>query len=206
MGWLKSVEPNSYIADPLADVVTDFLNLHPLVKISLDTHTPAAARELVAHRSVDCGFIQLPENHPGLLVEPVLSGITVCALSPQHPLASQDQISIHDLRNEPLILLGKGRYSRTQINSLFGQANISMQIKLETHTVAIACSFAKRNLGIAIVNEMLAGQYAADDLVLIPLVPALTYEYGFITSSHAPMNRLTTAFFKHCLQSFTGAQ
>jgi DNA-binding transcriptional LysR family regulator len=206
LGWLKIVAPNSFIAGPLADVVTDFLRLHPKVKISLDTHTPAAARELVAHRSVDCGFIQLPENHPGLLVEPVLSGITVCALSPQHPLASQDQISIHDLRNEPLILLGKGRYSRTQINSLFGQANISMQIKLETHTVAIACSFAKRKLGIAIVNEMLAGQYAADDLVLIPLVPALTYEYGFITSSHAPMNRLTTAFFKHCLQSFTGAQ
>lgn len=206
LGWLKIVAPNSFIAGPLADVVTDFMRLHPQVKISLDTQPPAVARELVAHRSVDCGFIQLPESHPGLFVKPVLSGRTVCALTPEHPLASKDRISINDLRNESLILLGKGRYSRTQINSVFERANVGMQVKLETHTVAIACSFAKRNLGIAIVNEMLAGQYAANDLMLIPLVPSLTNEYGFITSSHSPMSRLTTAFFKHSLRSFTGSE
>jgi DNA-binding transcriptional LysR family regulator len=205
-GWLKIVAPNSFIAGPLADVVTDFLRLHPQVKISLDTQSPSVARELVAHRSVDCGFIQLPENHPGLMVKSVLRGTTVCALSPRHLLAQKDQITLEDLRSTPLILLGKGRYSRTQINSMFEQANVSMQVKLETHTVAIACSFAKRNLGIAIVNEMLAGQYAADDLLLIPLIPALTYEYGFITSAHSPMSRLTTAFFEHCLHSFNVAK
>ncbi|GAA0341541.1 LysR family transcriptional regulator [Bowmanella denitrificans] len=202
LGLLKIVAPNSFIAGPLADVVADFMRQHPRVNISLDTHSPATARELVAHRSADCGFIQLPENHPGLQVESMLQSHTVCALSPAHPLASKGRIEVQDLLGQNLILLGKGRYSRMQIDSIFQQAGVPMKVKLETHTVAIACTFARRNLGVAIVNGMLARQYADNNLLLIPFAPALIYEYGFITSAHAPMSRLTTAFFNHCRQSF----
>ncbi|MDF2177035.1 LysR family transcriptional regulator [Aliiglaciecola sp. CAU 1673] len=202
LGWLKVVAPNSFIAGPLADVVADFLRKHPRVNISLDTHSPASAREIVARRSADCGFIQLPENHPGLVCEPMLQSDTVCALSPEHPLAKKNMIDVSDLRGENLILLGKGRYTRQQIDNVFFQAKVPMKVRLETHTVAIACTFARRNLGIALVNQMLAQQYADKDLILLPFTPQLTYEYGFITSAHAPMNRLTQAFFEHCRACF----
>ncbi|MBN7820297.1 LysR family transcriptional regulator [Bowmanella yangjiangensis] len=206
LGWLKIVAPNSFIAGPLADVVADFLRQHPRVNISLDTHSPASAREMVAHRSADCGFIQLPENHPGLRVEPMLRSHTMCALSPAHPLATRSYIEVQDLQGENLILLGKGRYSRLQIDDIFRQAKVPMKVKLETHTVAIACTFAKRNLGVAIVNDMLARQYADSNLLLIPFKPTLIYEYGFITSAHAPMSRLSQAFFEHCQRAFSDMQ
>lgn len=202
LGLLKIVAPNSFIAGPLANVVAGFIKEHPQVNISLDTNTPELAREIVARRSADCGFIQLPENHPGLVSESIITSGTVCAISKNHRLATFKKIQPSDLQNESLILLGKGRYSRQQIESIFRQKNIRMSIKIETHTVAIACTFAKKNVGIAIVNELLAKQYEADGLVLVPFSPKIKHEYGFITSAHAPMNRLTQSFYHYCKSYF----
>lgn len=202
LGVLKIIAPNSFIAGPLADIVADFLEQRPRVNVSLDTHAPSAARELVAHRSADCGFIQLPETHPGLSCEKIIESNTCCVLSKNHPLASKKSIGIKDLRGQQLILIGKGRYSRVQIDEAFRNAKIPMRVKLEAHTVAIACTFAKRNVGIALVNELLAKQYVEKDLVLLPLTHKIKHEYGFVTSSHAPMNRLTQAFYEHCKLGF----
>ncbi|KGJ99293.1 LysR family transcriptional regulator [Thalassotalea sp. ND16A] len=202
LGLLKIVAPNSFIAGPLADVVESFLTDHPQVNISLDTHSPERAREIVAHRSADCGFIQLPESHPGLICESIITNGTVCAIARDHKLAKLKKIQPSDLQNENLILLGKGRYSRLQIENIFRQKNVRMRVKVETHTVAIACTFAKRNIGIAIVNELLAKQYEEEGLVLVPFHPQIKHEYGFITSAHAPMNRLTQSFYQHCMNYF----
>ena len=68
--------------------------------------------------------------------------------------------------------------------------------------MATACTFAERNIGIAIVNERLAKQNAKKELILIPLVPKITHEYGFMTSAHAPMNRLMEFFYRHCKTYF----
>ncbi|WP_340677244.1 LysR family transcriptional regulator [Paraglaciecola sp.] len=202
LGQLRLVAPNSFIAGPLANVVTDFLKKHPKVKISLDTHSPTRAREIVAHRSADCGFIQLPENHPGLICQHIVSSNTVCAVSSEHKLAKCKRLTCKDLAGEDLILLGKGRNSRLQIENVFLREKIPLQVRLETHTVAIACTFAKKNVGIAIVNEMLAKQYANEGLVLIAFSPKIVHEYAFITSAHAPMNRLTESFYQHCKTYF----
>lgn len=202
LGTLKIVAPNSFIAGPLADVVASFLVKHPNVTIDLKTNSPATAREMVAHRSVDCGFIQFPESHPGLLCQSLISGDTVCAVPTTHPLSQKKQLKVKDLKGERLILLGKGRQSRATIEEVFRQARIPMKVKIETQTVAIACSFVKRNLGIALVNGLLAEQYCDDDMVLLPFSPALNHQYGFISSAHAPMSRLAQAFYQHCIAYF----
>jgi len=202
-GMLKIVAPNSFIAGPLADAITDFLRQYPKVNISLESHNPSRAREIVALRSVDCGFIQLPETHPGLVTKPLVTSRAVCALSSQHPLANKKKISFKELSDHDLILLGRGRFSRMQIDSAFERENASMKVKIEAHTVATACTFAKRNMGIAIVNELLAEQYVDSDMVLIPLTSTITYEFGFITSAHAPMSRLTERFYQFCEDYFS---
>ncbi|MFU8783689.1 LysR family transcriptional regulator [Aliidiomarina sp.] len=197
-GSLKIVAPVSFLSGPLADVVADFMRLHPNVRVSLDSRSPDSARELVARRTVDCGFIQLPEVHPGLTAEPILKGHMVCVMAPNHPLAKKKLLKPEDLRSESLILLGKGRYSRGQIENSFRAEGIPIKVKIETHTVATACAFAKRGLGIAIVNGLLAGQFA-NHAVICNFSPRISVEYGFITSAHTPMSRLTEAFYKHCL-------
>jgi len=202
IGELKVIAPNSFIAGPLSDAVVSFLAKYPSVKINLDSYSPEHAREMIAHKSADCGFIQLPEEHPGILSYDLVESEMVCAVPKGHVLASNALITPEMLENEYLVLLGKGRFTRQKIESAFQQKNIAMKVRVETHTVSVACSFAKNGTGIAIVNRMLAKQYADNALKLISFSPQINLQYGFITSAHAPMNRLTKAFFDHVMQYF----
>lgn len=199
IGSLKVVAPVSFVAGLLADVVAEFMRLHPNVTINLDSRSPDSTRELVAHRAFDCGFIQLPERHPGLNATPVFQSQMMCALAQDHPLAQLPQLTPTDLANAQLILLGKGRTSRGQIEQAFRDHNLSLRPKIDTHNVATACAFAKRGLGIAIVNGALAQQYLDQDLVLRPFAPEIPIEYGFITSKHAPMSLLTQRFMEYSI-------
>lgn len=199
MGSLKVVAPVSFVAGLLADVVADFMREHPNIHINLDSRNPDSTRKLVAHRAFDCGFIQLPERYPGLEATPLFKSQMMCALHHSHPLASgTDALRPADLTNEPLVLLGKGRSSRAQIEQAFRDNNLTLRPKIDTHNVATACAFAKRELGVAIVNGALAQQYTDNQLVLKPLYPEIPIEYGIITSSHAPISLLTKRFIEHC--------
>lgn len=199
IGSLKVVAPVSFAAGILADIIADFMKQYPNVTITLDSRSPDSTRELVAHRAFDCGFIQLPERHPGITAESLFTSQMMCALHCEHPLAQYSKVlTPTDLAEQPLILLGKGRTSRGQIEHAFRQHNLTLRPRIDTHNVATACAFAKRQLGIAIVNGALAQQYQGDELVLLPFTPTIPIEYGFITSQHAPLSLLNQRFMDFC--------
>jgi DNA-binding transcriptional LysR family regulator len=201
-GALSIVSPPSFAEGILAQVIGEFLGEHPNIRVSLDSQSVEIARDMVALRAVDCGFVKLPADYPGLDCRPLLRAGTLCALPAGHPLGSREVIRIEDLRDEPLILLGQGRASRKQIDDAFAGAGVEMNVRVETHTVSAACAFARSGIGIAIVNEMLGLQYAGSGIVLRRLEPDFPHEYAFMTSSDAPMTRVTRRFFDHCRDFF----
>ncbi|MDP3518501.1 MAG: LysR family transcriptional regulator [Pseudohongiella sp.] len=197
-GELKIVAPPSFSEGLLSSVVSSFIRMYPQVSISLDSHGVETSLKMIALRAVDCGFTKLPIEYPGLVSEPLLEAGTVCVLPAGHALSARAEITVQDLYQQPLILLGKGRSFRRDIEQAFAQRNIPMQIRVETHTVGSACALVRGNIGIAIVNEMLARQYAGDALVLRPFRPDIRHQYAFVTSNHAPMTRITRQFLAHC--------
>ncbi|MDP2283781.1 MAG: LysR family transcriptional regulator [Pseudohongiella sp.] len=197
-GELKIVAPPSFSEGLLSSVVSSFIRMYPQVSISLDSHGVETSLKMIALRAVDCGFTKLPIEYPGLVSEPLLEAGTVCVLPAGHDLSARAEITVQDLYQQPLILLGKGRSFRRDIEQAFAQRNIPMQIRVETHTVGSACALVRGNIGIAIVNEMLARQYAGDALVLRPFRPDIRHQYAFVTSNHAPMTRITRQFLAHC--------
>lgn len=201
-GCLTVVAPSSFNSGPLVEAVASFIEKYPRVSISIDSHSPQVARDLVAQRSIDCGFIQLPENHPGLVSVPILRSPMVCALPTHSVLASKEIIQLNELADTPLIMLGQGRPTRQKIDLMFKAAKVHPQIRLETHSVATACAYVKRGLGVAILNQVLAQQYKDEKILLIPLEPIIEHQYGFIYSAYAPLPRLVQAFFKHCIEYF----
>lgn len=200
---LTIVAPPSFAEGLLSRVISEFLAANPKLRISLDSQSVERAREMVALRAVDCGFVKLPAEHPGLECLPLVRAGTACALPARHRLAKRKLIRIGDLQGEPLILLGRGRASRVQVDEAFRAAGVAMNVKVETHTVGAACAFARDGVGIAIVNEMLARQYRDSALQLRRFEPDFVHEYAFMTSSSAPMARLTRRFYDHCKAYFS---
>lgn len=202
-GELKIVAPPSFTEGLLSNVVSDFVRKYPHVSVSLDSHSVETAKKMIALRAVDCGFVKSPAEHPGLETEPLIESGTVCVLPVGHALAKKTEVSVRDLDGVPLILLGKGRVFRRQLEAAFRGNGVNMLIRVETHTVGSACALVKGGTGVAIVNDMLARQYASDQLLLRRFSPDIRHEYAFLTASNAPMTRTTRTFLEHCKQYFS---
>jgi DNA-binding transcriptional LysR family regulator len=201
-GELTIVSPPSFAEGILAQAISEFIAELPTVHVSLNSESVEVAKDMVALRAVDCGFIKLPAEHPGLNCVPLISSGTVCVLPRRHRLASRKLIRVKDLAGEPLILLGKGRTSRQQIDDAFADANVPMKVRIETHTVGAACAFAKGGTGIAIINEMFSPRYSDRDIVFRRFSPNVPHEYAFMTSTDVPMTRVTQKFLAHCVDFF----
>ncbi len=201
-GELTIVSPPSFAEGILSTVISSFIADLPNVRVSLESESVEIARDMVALRAVDCGFVKLPVDYPGLRYQSLIASGTVCALSSEHRLANREQITVEDLHDEPLVLLGRGRTSRQQIDDAFAEAGVRMNVRIETHTVGAACAFARDGTGIAIINEMLGTLYADRRVVFRRFSPNVQHEYAFMTSLDAPMTRVTQKFHDFCVDYF----
>lgn len=195
VGSLRLVAPPSFLEAVLPDVIADFLDRYPRVHLSIDSHGVETAKNMIAARAVDAGFVKLPLNRDDLEPRTVLVSGTACVLARDHPLAALSEITAHDLKNTPLVLLGQGRRFRSQVEAAFAEASVFPRVRVETHTVASSCAMAARGVGVAIVNERLAQAYVRDQTVLRPFKPTILHEYAFVTSRSIKPSRLAEAFY-----------
>lgn len=60
-GLLKIVAPPSLSEGVLSTIPTRFLDRFPKVRVSIDSRSTETARNMVANRTADCGFMKLPQ-------------------------------------------------------------------------------------------------------------------------------------------------
>lgn len=202
VGHLKLVAPPSFCEGVLPDIVAAFSKRFPNVRFSIDSHSREVAKAMIATRSVDGGFLILPIDRADLHAELVCTHNTVCVLSADNPLANYPVLTPKLLRKEPLILLGYGQYQRSVIDGCFARDGVRTDVRIETHTVSSACAFAARGLGVALVNRLLATSYLRPGLVMRRFEPALTNQYGFVTSALSVPGRLVAEFLKETKHYF----
>jgi DNA-binding transcriptional LysR family regulator len=193
-GQLRIVAPPSFSEAVLPDIVAAFLSDHPGVHLTIQSASVSEAYQMLAARAVDGGFVKLPVDRPDIETETVVSSSTVCVLREDHPLAGRAALAPADLRGEPLILLGAGRSSRSQIDAAFARDGVRPSVRLETHTVGSACGLAAKGLGIAIVNGLLAAHRTGKGLAARPLTPEIRQDYAWATAAGPGRSRLADAF------------
>lgn len=195
VGQLRLVAPPSFLEAILPDVIARFLEAYPRVHLSIDSHGVETAKGMIAARAVDAGFVKLPLNRDDLKTRTVLVSQTACVLPLGHPLAEKTEITPHDLKGIPLVMLGRGQQFRARVEAAFAEVGAVPRIQVETHTVASACALAARGVGVAIVNEDLARAYLRGQTVLRRFTPGIVHEYAFAVSSAVEPSRLADAFF-----------
>ena len=194
VGRLRLVAPPSFSEGVLPEIVAGFLKKFPDVHLSIDARSVETAKNMIATRAVDAGFVKTPVDRDDLAVEPVVMSGTVCVLSSRHPLAKEKHLDPERLRGEPLILLGLGGRTRAQVESVFAAAGVVPNVRIDTHTIGSACGFAALNIGVTIVNALLARTYLHDGLVALPFKPELRHEYAFVTAAVPGLTRLAQEF------------
>jgi DNA-binding transcriptional LysR family regulator len=169
----------------LIDYVRDF----PGVRIETFFETTTLISKLVGERVIDLGFLRMEgETGPGIAVEKVASGQSVCVVPKDHPLAELDEITIKHLKNVPLILIGKQRPNRMSLDQAFKRAGVKQIVKIETHTNSSACSYVAHGLGVTIISSFYANLYRHLPVVQRPFIPTATQEFGLARAAGVPLS------------------
>jgi DNA-binding transcriptional LysR family regulator len=197
---LKVAVPTSMTQELLPRIVAQFLKGHDDTVVELLTGSYDMIERAVLDRSADLGFVRLPTQIPDFDVEPVLQTEGVCVMPAEHPLTRHACIEVQHLRNVPLVMLGRQRALRAELNQVFRAANLTPLVRVEVHSVGAACSFVAEGLGVSIVNGLLASHFLHLPIVTRPFRPALPYAFGLAFRANEPRSQRVNAFAEHLKQ------
>lgn len=173
-----------------------FLGEFGKVKITFDVHTSARIADLVSARQFDLGFAQMPVTRRDVAVLRSYRMACVCAMRPDHPLATRQSLGPRDLENEPLVALAHHTITWTHLMQHFQAANVTPHIAVESQPSYAACGLAAQGVGMAIVDPLTPRGFASDRLVAVPFEPLLPFDFHLIAPLDMPLSRTAAAFEK----------
>jgi DNA-binding transcriptional LysR family regulator len=174
----------------VAKVVKAFGKLCPNVRLSLRDMTGNNI-QLIRDGRIDLGFVPLPVDKTGLIVETLLREKYVVAMPKKHRLAGRRSISIRELTKEPNLLFP--RYTNPVgydiVVGLCQTRGLSLDIVLEVENVHMRVELVREGFGVCVLRTSTAEALHGGDIVFRPLQNSPILEVGMAYSlenrSHA---------------------
>ncbi|TGG95035.1 LysR family transcriptional regulator [Natronospirillum operosum] len=157
---------------------------YPEMRFSIHTDNSLAIADQVARGQHDLGFCTLPSGTSDVNVIHESSVDAVCLLPRDHALASSKIIYVEQLENEPLIVLGQSGSIRPQINDVFSNAKISLNVTAEILFAATAGSLVEQNVGLALMDPFSARATQTARTVVRPFKPRVKLSFSMIAPHH----------------------
>ncbi len=183
---LSIATPNGLATSLLPPVLKSLLGTYPRLKVSVDLMTYHETVNAVAMRRADMGIVKAPVDHPAIAQHDMITVETVALIPVGHPLAELDMVRVRDLRGVPLVLLGRHRPFRVQLDEAMEKAGIVPNVVLETHAVNVARSLVEAGIGITLANALIASRQVRPNVAVRRFELSLPHTFAVITSRNAP--------------------
>jgi DNA-binding transcriptional LysR family regulator len=185
----------------LPQIIATFLQRHPETRFEVLHGTYSLIERMLEEKQAEIGFLRLPFGEKNFVNSKVIRARTVCAIPSGHPLTSKQVIRPEDLRNEPLVMLGRGRPPRHDIDLIFSSNGVPPTIRLEAHSVSSACGFAAQGIGIAIVNSLLIQDCEKLDIEIRTFLPDIPHHFAFAYPSKPDLPEIAKIFVDHAVDA-----
>ncbi len=187
--FIKVAFPHSMTTTVLPRIVSTFLADRPSTSIEILSGPYDAIEQLVVDRSADLGFVRLPTEEQEVQVFPLMRSRMVCVMPRGHPLARQETVELSELLRHELIMLGRQRAHRRELDLRLKALRSTIRCRIETHSVEATCALVAQGLGVSIVPALIASLLRDMPIELRPLNPATSNDYGVITPLGTPPSR-----------------
>ncbi|WP_051677593.1 LysR family transcriptional regulator [Bradyrhizobium sp. URHD0069] len=163
--------------------VTAFRRIHPDVSVAAQLMSTAEVWTAVATRQVDIGVAPKEIDFSGIEYQPFSGDAAMCAMSPQHKLATKDIITPADLHNVEYIAHTPAAKMRRAVADLMEGGGYKFNVVAETPMCMTLLSMVSAGVGVGLVNPMCIEGLGSIDLVLRPFKPVIPCDFflGFRT-------------------------
>ena len=184
----------------LPAVLGEFVAGNAGVRVTHDVNGSPQVVDLVASRQFEIGISQTGLERADVEVVASFGTDCVCVMPPDHRLAHRSSLGPRDLAEIPLVALTHHSMTASLMRRAFAEANIVPLVAVESQPSYSACGLAASGVGVAIVDP-LTPQVFGDRLAVIPLEPALPFDFHIIRPAGVTPSRTSTAFtdilFRH---------
>ena len=155
-------------------------------------------------RQFDVGLSESFQLNPSIESETLLVR-TVCVVPGGHKLAKKKVIEARDLHDTPLISTYRDHKIYLELQKRFRADGVELRGVVETRQFATACIMVSEGLGVAIVSQIDAVEFAGVDLVALPFEPVIPFEINILFPAYMPRSIATLEFveaFKLAMKPF----
>jgi len=151
-----SLGANEYTVNSLLPLIPVFRARHPHIKIEIKRSLASRIPGEIIGRDVEIGVISFKPNDTAL--KSLSVGIDELALvvSPNHPLAQKQIISVRELGAESFIAHNVPSPYREKVIKTFAQARTPLNISMEMPTLESIKRLVEQGLGIALIPRLSA--------------------------------------------------
>lgn len=144
-------------AGVLAEIVYEFTQIHPGIRLQISDLVAERVREAVLKRQVDFGIGTRHGRDADLRATPLFQDRLVVFAPTGHPLSKRNAITLREASAFDLILPTRDSSVRETVEAMAQQERLTLQTRFETSFMPTALAFVRAGLGIAILPESAAG-------------------------------------------------
>jgi DNA-binding transcriptional LysR family regulator len=190
---------NVFAAHVLPELLDSFLEIYPQISIKVYSYAPTELLRLMKNQYFQIGITNFTSNDSQIIYRPVFSEQTRLFVSPQHPFASCDSVSLEEILKEPLIVYPKETSSRKMIDATLSQFNLTYHTKVETNNLQLIIHFIKKNTGVFLSGSLtLRQEIESKQLVQVEIKNnPFPLSHIFLAYPDVDLNSLEHLFIKH---------
>lgn len=175
LGVLPTVAP--YF---LPAVLKAFGTAHPGIEVSINEDTTANLARAVESKDLDLALISAPAEGRRLVSTELFTEALWLALPAEHPLTRKRALSVHDLENEPFIVMKEGHCLGGQALQFCQARGFSPRVSFRSAQIETVHAFVAAGLGVSLVPAMALRTDAHDGVVYRPLKEKPTRQIAII--------------------------
>jgi DNA-binding transcriptional LysR family regulator len=181
----------------LPGFIASFLRSRPDVTLTLEPDRPERILEWMVGAQFDVGITDADgfEGHPAL-ESTRLDIRTVCIFPEGSPLARLNVIRPRDLADYKLIHARRESAYFKQLQAAFAADGASIHTFIEARQFTTACEFVRHGVGVAIISEMDAAQYATRGVAYRPFQPAMAHKLSLVRPIHKAPSLIALEFIE----------
>jgi LysR family transcriptional regulator, low CO2-responsive transcriptional regulator len=191
----------------LPEVVGEFRNRHPGVKVSLRVGNKRHTLERLSNNELDFGLVASPIADPSLIGEPYVADELVVIVSPGHRFATEAITYPGELRRETFLVREPGSGTQELMEERLKQLGIEPADTMQLGSTEAIKQAVAANLGISIASRYSVEAELASGRLCAANVPSLKMHRQLLLLHHKDKRLTKTAIaFRLLLQELSVRQ
>jgi DNA-binding transcriptional LysR family regulator len=179
-------------------IIKGFKELFPDVSIELFEHGANKVKQLVEEGEVDFGLVMLPVDHEVFDILPFTSEELMLFVHKAHPLASKFEVSINDVKEEPIILFSEDFTLHDRIIQECANAGFKPKVSYESSQWDFISDMVGNSLGVTFFPQSIARKINQDSIKAIPITtPKIPWSLAIILKKGKYVSYATKAFLQY---------